>query len=465
LTVSLAAVLGGFAATAVSTPTLLSFSDNTGLVATFPIDGQPLKLTGAFFQPLASSGRSCSSCHRPAQAWSISADEVSARFDSTQGLDPIFRTNDGSNCDHNIDTSTVEGRRKAYSLLTSRGLIRMAMRVPANAEFEVVSVRNAYGCDDRTNLSTYRRPLPTTNLHFLTSIMWDGREAAPLNAAELETGLTRQASNAAVLHAQARTPLNAQQTQEIVRFELGLATAQVFDREAGALDALGARGGATVLATQTIPSFSVGINDPQAGDPHTIKAENAVRLFDSWSKLRYGKVYDPATAGDDGSDAASRRRASIARGQLVFNQQAFDIRGVAGLNDERHSPSITGACGTCHNTPNGGNHSRADSMNTGVSEANSPLEVSYLPVITLRNKATQETRTTTDPGRALVTGRWQDIGKMKTPVLRGLAARAPYFHNGSAKSLADVVDFYNQRFHAGFSAQQKEDLIAFLSSL
>jgi cytochrome c peroxidase len=461
----LAAVLGGFAATTISTPGILSFADESGSLATYQIDGRPIKLTGAFFQPLSANGRSCSSCHRPAQAWSVSADEVKARFESSMGLDPIFRANDGSNCDHNVTTRTVDGRRAAYSLLITRGVIRMQLRVPVNAEFEVVSVANQYGCDDRVNLSTYRRPLPAANLRFLTSVMWDGRESSPSSPAELESALTRQASNAATLHAQIASPLGPQQSQDIVRFELGLATAQDWDRLAGPLDASGARGGVKVLATQTTPSFVIGINDPKAGDTHAIKAENALRLFDAWSQLPYGKVYDPAARDDDGQDSATRRRASIARGQLIFNQQPFDIRGVTGLNDERRSPSITGACGTCHNTPNAGNHSTADSMNTGVSETSSPLEVRYLPVITLRNKITLEMRTTTDPGRALATGLWKDVGKMKTPVLRGLAARAPYFHNGSAKTLADVVEFYDKRFHAGFSARQKEDLVAFLSSL
>jgi cytochrome c peroxidase len=50
-------------------------------------------------------------------------------------------------------------------------------------------------------------------------------------------------------------------------------------------------------------------------------------------------------------------------------------------------------------------------------------------------------------------------------VLRGLPARAPWFHNGSARSLGDVVDFYDKRFHIGFSARDKQDLIAFLGSL
>ena len=88
-----------------------------------------------------------------------------------------------------------------------------------------------------------------------------------------------------------------------------------------------------------------------------------------------------------------------------------------------------------------------------------------MPLYTLRNNATGETVQTTDPGRALITGKWADIGKFKGPILRGLAARAPYFHNGSAASLADAVAFYDTRFNIGLSAQDQSDLVAFLSAL
>jgi len=73
--------------------------------------------------------------------------------------------------------------------------------------------------------------------------------------------------------------------------------------------------------------------------------------------------------------------------------------------------------------------------------------------------------TVTAGGRALITGKWADIGKTKGPVLRGLASRAPYFHNGSGSTLADVVTFYNTRFNIGFTAQEQADLIAFLNAL
>jgi cytochrome c peroxidase len=88
-----------------------------------------------------------------------------------------------------------------------------------------------------------------------------------------------------------------------------------------------------------------------------------------------------------------------------------------------------------------------------------------MPLYTLRNLATGEIRKTSDPGRALLTGRWKDIGKFKGPVLRGLAARAPYFQNGMAADLRMVVDFYETRFAIGLTAREKADLVAFLEAL
>ena len=65
----------------------------------------------------------------------------------------------------------------------------------------------------------------------------------------------------------------------------------------------------------------------------------------------------------------------------------------------------------------------------------------------------------------MVTGKWNDIGKFKGPVLRALAARPPYFHDGSAATLADVINFYDMRFGIGLTSQEKADLVAFLQAL
>ena len=445
------------AASSQSLPNLFPLPNRSGLLETYNVNNAPINLTGAFFQSLGTNGRSCGSCHLPTEGWSVSASEVQLRFLLTQGLDPIFRTNDGSNCDQNIDTSTVQGRRQAYSLLLSRGLIRIALPIPAGAEFTVQGVSNPYGCSDTSTLSMYRRPLPATNLEFLSTLMWDGRESTPPstqkitypNTGQLLADLAHQAMDATTGHAQGAAPTPAQ-IQDIVSFEMALRTAQAFDYKAGFLNDSRATGGPVALASQP---FFIGINDSfpasfgfnPTGAPFN---PNIFNLFNAWTNSR------------------SPSQASIARGQAVFNSKPITISGVAGINDVSGLPaSFFGTCGTCHDSPDVGDHSVSAPLNIGVADVTSPLDVSYLPVFTLVNTKTGTTVQTTDPGRALITGKWADIGKVKGPILRGLASRAPYFHNGSAATLADVLVFYDMRFNIGFTPQEKADLIAFLNSL
>jgi cytochrome c peroxidase len=440
-----------------SLPNLLPLPNASGWLETYNVNNAPIDLSGAFFQSLGTNGRSCASCHVPSEGWTVSATGLQVRFFLSQGLDPVFRTNDGSNCDQNIDTSTVQGRRQAYSLLLSRGLIRVAVAVPADAEFTVQGVSNPYGCGDTSTLSMYRRPLPATNLTFLSTLMWDGRESTPPSTQKItypDTGqlladLAHQAMDATTGHAQGAPP-TAAQIQDIVSFETSLRTAQAIDNRAGLLNSGRATGGPVALASQ---EFFVGINDSfpaSFGFNPTGSAfnPNIFNLYDAWKNSR------------------SSARASIARGQALFNSKPITISGVAGINDVTGLPaSFTGTCGTCHDSPNVGHHSVSAPLNIGVADVNSPLDVSYLPVFTLVNNVTGKTVQTTDPGRALITGKWADIGKLKGPILRGLASRAPYFHNGSADTLADVIRFYEMRFNIGFNPQEKADLIAFLNSL
>jgi cytochrome c peroxidase len=440
-----------------SLPNLFPLPNGSGFVETYNINKAPISLKGAFFQSLGTNGRSCASCHLPTEGWGISAAEVQLRFLLTQGEDPIFRSNDGANCDHNIDTATIQGRRKAYSLLLSRALIRIPLAVPAGAEFRVVNVNNPYGCNDSATLSMYRRPLPSTNLAYLTAVMWDGRESAPPLTqkitypltGQLAADLTQQAIDATTIHAQGAVP-TAAQLQDIVNFEMSLRTAQVYDYRAGDLTANGATGGPVALAAQ---QFYIGINDsfPSSFGYNPTGAAftpDIFTLFSAWDNSHNGA------------------RASIARGEALFNSKPITISGVAGINDTPGLPaSFSGTCGTCHDAPNVGDHSVAIPLNIGVADLTSSLDLSYLPVFTLVNNTTGATIQTTDPGRALVSGKWADIGKVKGPVLRGLASRAPYFHNGSAATLEDVLVFYDQRFTIGFTAQEKADLVAFLNTL
>ncbi len=464
-------VLGGLAALSLASgqtlPNLYPFPNNSGWLATFNASGKPIDITGPFFQSLGTNGRSCGSCHRPAQGWSVSAEELKARFEATQGLDPVFRTNDGSNCDHDVNTSTLGGRRQAYSLLIERGLFRIAVPAPGDAEFRVVNVVNPYGCSDTSVLSLYRRPLPSTNLRFLSAVMWDGRESSPQNGthaitfatnpADLLADLEHQAMDAVSGHAEAQNTLSPELRRIIAAFEMGLSTAQAFDYHAGGLSAEGATGGPTALAIRTAPAFFPGINDPFGGNPLGIGFTRTIfSLFDAWTNV--------TNTRDLGGEVLNQR-ASIARGQALFNTKPIDISGVAGLNDDLNVEVVPGTCGTCHDSPDIGNHSLPVALNIGVSDLTSPLDLRYLPIFTLQNKTTHEIKVLTDPGRALITGRWRDVGKLKGPILRGLAARAPYFHNGSAGSLSDVLNFYDKRFNIGFTPQEKKDLIAFLNAL
>jgi cytochrome c peroxidase len=125
-------------------------------------------------------------------------------------------------------------------------------------------------------------------------------------------------------------------------------------------------------------------------------------------------------------------------------------------------PVVHGHCTTCHNTPNIGSHSEFRMIDLGLTgpERRAP----DVPLVTLRNKTTGEVRQTTDVGRALSTGLWSDVGRFKVPTLRGVGARAPYFHDGSAETLHDVLEFYEGRFGVDFG-DAKEDIIAFLEAL
>ncbi len=426
--------------------------DPSGKISTYQPGGNTQTSGNPFFQNLGTNGRTCFTCHQPATGWGVSAQSVQDRFNSSSGADPIFRLVDGATCPTD-DVSTPDKKLQAYSLLLNKGLIRIGLPFPPpNAEFTMISVSSdpyscntnpATGLNSPTNatsgiVSIYRRPLPSTNLGFLdpedgdktkrNAIMWDGREPS----------LESQAVDATLGHAQANAPgPSAAQQQEIVNFESGLFTAQSFDNAAKDLDALGAKGGPVKLPGQ-LADFFPGINDPfgQNFKP------NIFNLFQAWTSLP-----------DNG--VVNIDRESVARGETVFNTTKININGVGGLND------MTGFCGTCHDDPNVGNHSVKLPLNIGIADPKpkGPLDVSGLPVFMLCGTAV------TDPGRALISGKCADVGKFKGPILRGLAARAPYFHNGSAATLMDVVNFYDQRFSIGFTAQQKQDLVNFLNTL
>jgi hypothetical protein len=422
-------------------PNLFGFPNPTGIVRTYNAHGST-DFGSPFFQSLGTNGRSCGSCHDAADGWTIVPSHVQARFDATDGEDPIFRTNDGSNSP-NADVSTVEAKRSAYSMLLTKGLIRVGIGMPSNAEFELVAVDDPYSYASATELSLFRRPLPSTNLRFLSAVMWDGRETFPDQSIHFD--LSDQANGATLGHAAAINPLTPDQRDAIVRFETGLFTAQSNDSAASVLNAQRAAGGPLTLSQEP---FYIGINDVLSPGFNP----RAFTLFDPWKDL-----------SSTGWTPYNQAREAVARGQDIFNTRAITIANVRGVNDALGVPALTGTCTTCHDTPNAGNHSTSLPLDLGLTTA--AVRSPDMPLYTLRHRTTGEVVQTTDPGRALITGKWKDMSLFKGPVLRGLPARAPYFHNGFAATLADVVEFYNRRFEIGLTAQEKSDLVAFLRAL
>src|SRR5438105_7611369 len=417
-------------------PNPVSSVNPSGTMSTYSTAG-PIDVRNAFFQNLGTNGRTCNSCHVSSNAWTISPAEVQARFKATGGTDPIFRPVDGANCP-SADVSSVAARKAAYSQLLNKGLIRISIATPTGADFQITQIDDPYNCPQTTagQPAMYRRPMPSTNLPVLTTVMWDGREPS----------LMHQSMDATLGHAEAAVAPTTEQQQQIVDFETAIFTSQMNDNNAGVLTAKGAGGGPINLSQQ---QFYTGINDALGLDPTGTPFNRvAMTLYEKWM------------------NSSSPARASIARGEDLFNNLPITIEGVAGLNDLPGLTSFIGFCTTCHDSSNVGNHSLPLAINIGITDypARPGLDISGLSVYTIQ--CTNGTTTqTTDPGRAMITGHCADIGKTKGPILRALAARAPYFHNGSAKTLRDTVEFYDSRFHLALTEQQKQDLVAFLQTL
>jgi hypothetical protein len=392
-----------------------------------------------FFLQLGINGRTCETCHDARAGYGISAALAQTLFDATGGVDPLFRIHDAGNRP-DADISTVDARRAAFSTVTSKALTRGTVRIGATAEFEVLAVDDPYGWSTPAAYSRFRRPNPITPEGLISSTQWTNPN--PDIRSVIESAMNGGTRG----HAQRPDDVPVEMRVAGADFLMNLVFAQSYDNIAGALDAGGALGGPfNLLAMGTTP----GANDPAVtGDfmPETFS------LYEAWEDA---DEYDH-------SDQA-KRRALIAKGEELFYQQPITITGVAGLNDVLGMPVINGACSTCHNAPNVGNHSTIRLMNIGIADGS--RRTSDIPLVTIRNKTTGEVRQTTDLGRAQSTGLWADLGKFKVAQLRGLAARAPYFHNGMAKDIKEVLAFYKSRFHVDLDGDKTKALEAFLLAL
>jgi hypothetical protein len=325
-------------------------------------------------------------------------------------------------------------------------------------------------------VSVFRRPRPVANMKYLTELprgvppheyfMYNDKSLLPKDP---ETGeflsvqlmsdgrqptLRGQATDAALAHLQAQTPPTRKMLEEIEAFERSIYAAQAFSREAGPLTGAGAPPG-------------LGPEALLKGAPAELGNNPLNRVF-GW----FGMWNRPIDAASDAERRQQEFRASVARGADIFFTKRFFIKDVGVYNDKGLGNPFKRSCASgCHNTLLAGMDLAPGFMDLGLN--NWPAnQRSDLPLFkaTCRPDARPQSYLgrvvyTHDPGRALITGLCRDLGASMTQQLRGLAARAPYFMNGSASTLRELVDFYDRRFNIGYTETEKQDLVNFMSTL
>jgi cytochrome c peroxidase len=451
------------------------FPNATGIVQSIRTSTTVTADNAIFDTTLGTNGQACITCHEPSQGHALGVSFINTQFDATQGLDALFRINDTANSPF-VDISTLDARRRAFSLFLNQGLVRITVNLPVTRDFDLVSItepgptavarvftESGATCQLPSSTSTlagckvslFRRPLVNANMAHDSAVNWDGRNTI--------TDLRSQARVTAInlLQADATkfdTDAGKAKLDEIVDYETKVFTAQIFDNEAGSLTAAGGNGGPDFLSQQrfrlnTLPDL----------------ADSTMTLFDAWLDA----------SGQGGG------RAAVARGQQLFNSLPTSKDPNSTL------PDAKAGCVECHNVRNVGNDTAEDflrfgkvdeNISGGVSLTPSALaealktdaavadkfaqRVGALPVYCLQPRdASLATVCVTDPARALVSGRVADAARFKPPTLRALASHAPFFHNGAAQTLDDVVDFYNETLSLGLTSGQHSDLVAFLRSL
>jgi hypothetical protein len=471
-----------------------TYENERGQLGVLNVGGDVSTSGHPFFEPIGTNGRACVTCHQPADAMSLSVRTIRDRWTATDGKDPLFAAVDGMNC-----PSLPPGDAKSHSLLLDRGLFRIALPwpprrgdgTPIDPEFTIDVVRDPAGCNTSSTygltsaspaISVYRRPRPSANTKYTTHQNFGvgpfiGKNAMPASV-DPETGrptsmnlmsdaraatLAVQAEDAARSHLQTTAPLTAVQIAGITGFERQVYVAQAASDEAGSL---------------------VEPDGPPAFGPRNLASGDAGVLGNNTTRYVFPMGGQWVRLGRAGSDEENRRRAareSIARGHDVFMFRTFWIKDSMHLNSVGLGNPVKRTCATCHGMHMTGMDTANGWMDIGTTNRPWASEVPLNPWTEAREQMPLFRVTckpgvrphpflgrviyTQDPGRALISGLCNDVGTVVMQQFRGLAARAPYFSNGSASTLRDLVDFYDRRYNIGFSTEEKQDLVNFLGAL
>ncbi|MEO5706266.1 MAG: hypothetical protein ABIT10_01950 [Alteraurantiacibacter sp.] len=473
-------------------PQRLDYRNDRGNLRLFNRDGAFSTRGHPFFEPIGTNGRACVSCHQPADGMSLSVQTIRERWAETSGQDPIFAAIDGSNC-----PSLPQADPASHSLLLQRGLFRVGLPWPPKdpwgegsivPEFTLEVVRDPGGCntDSRFGLnsanpmaSVYRRPRVVANLPYTVHrnfgigpfvgktgepALRDPENGQPVNMnimADARTAtLATQAIDASITHLELLGGLNADQISQINAFEAQLYAAQVHDNRAGNL-LLGE--GGRYIGPENLANGTVGV-----------LGNNTTRwvfpLDESWAAPQPGLT--------EGENAM---RASIFRGQQIFHFRTFWISDSMHLNTVGLGNPVKRTCATCHGMHMTGLDTANGWMDIGTTTLPWAREVplnpwteerELMPLFRITCRADVPPHPfygrvfyTQDPGRALISGKCNDVGTIVMQQFRGMAGRAPYFSNGSAANMRELIDFYDRRYNIQYSEAEKVDLENFLGTL
>ena len=481
-------------------PKLSTYENERGTLAVYNADG-PIDTKGhPFFEPIGTNGRACVSCHQPSDSMSLSVKTIQQRWAATKGSDPLFAAVDGSNC-----PSLPQKDPASHSLLLSKGLFRVSLPWPPRSsqgqpikpEFDIEVLNDPSGCNTSPvyglaskspHVSIFRRPRIVANLRYVETAKpgnyWQERsgevlELDPETKARLANNLMAdgrartlrdQMGDAIAGHQQAHQVASRADLDRIRAFEMQLYAAQIADRKGGSLQAGGASLGPIPIANGKAGVLGAFPERPAFPELEGWRTKTTLAAMTMRPRIKQRDL--PATRPNQQNESEQQRefRDSVARGYDVFMYRNFLVRDT-GLNALLGNP-IKVSCNGCHDMQETGLDTVAGYLGLGTADYPTATPQPDLPLFKITCHADApphpflgRTIYTSDPGRALISGKCSDVGAITLQQLRGLSARAPYFAGGSAKSLRDVVDFYERRFQIGYTEREKQDLVNFLGVL
>lgn len=481
-------------------PQSAKYENEFGMLEIFNANGPVDTNTHPFFEPQGKNGRACVTCHQPADGMSISAATARARWAATQGRDPLFAMIDGANC-----PNLPVGQASSHSLLLNKGLFRVSLPWPPKdaqgnsitPEFSLEVFSDPTGCNTSTDygvnsaqprISVYRRPRVAANLKYVEPprplSLWSVREgyvlpkdpntgaflAQNLMADGRVPTLRAQMRDAIANHLEGNLP--SKQSEDRVReFELQIYAAQVSDKVGGSLQEGGASLGPKALLegqTAVLGAFPHRSMFPELEGWRTQRTLKSM----TWQPMFQQREL-PQERPNEAQETPEVRafRDSVVRGYDLFMYRQFLIRDISSLTVLTGNPTKQ-SCADCHNMQRTGMDNAPGYLDLGTSNYPTATPAPDLPLFKLTCRKDTPPHPylgrviyTSDPGRALITGKCVDIGSITAQQMRALAGRAPYFAGGSAANLREVIEFYERRFKIGLSEQDIQDLVNFMRVL